>query len=468
MKLTRCFGVHWIICFFLALSTVTATESPRPNVVLIIADDMNDFGFYGTLRGVKVPHLDSFKKTAITFERAYCAAPSCVPSRASFLSGLYPKTTGSYLNGSDPWTKSAMDGIDSLPEVFKRSGYTTWGAGKLFHAKITPEREKAAWDNKPYAGGFGPFVPEKDQLAGQWWGVTPWTNPDTEFPDVVNANAAIEFLKQKHDRPFFLAFGLWRPHTPFTAPKRFFDLYDEKSISFPPPGYLDNDLDDIPEAGRKLTRVWGIRWEKTGKANPDLWKRIVWGYFATTSFADWSAGRVIEALDASPYANNTIVIFIGDNGYHCGEKNHFEKSTLWEASARVPMAIRLPGKGRAVASSTRPVSLIDLFPTLVDYCRLARPKQKIEGLSLRPLLRNPNARCERPAFTMYEEHYFSARDQRYRYIQYPDGTEELYDHQVDPFEFQNLAGKAQLRNVKKRFQKWIPAKWAKSLGGREG
>lgn len=457
-----------IVCFLLVLSAGTAAEARRPNVLLIIADDMNDYGFYGALPGVKVPYLDSFKKTAVTFSRAYCSAPACIPSRASFLSGLYPYTTGSYLNGSDPWDKAVMNGIDSLPEVFKRSGYTTWGAGKLFHAKITPERERTAWDNKPHAGGFGPFVPEKDQLAGPWWGVAPWTNPDTEFPDVVNANAAIEFLKQKHERPFFLAYGLWRPHTPFTAPKRFFDLYDEKSISFPPPGYLDNDLDDIPEAGRKLTRVWGIRWEKTGKANPDLWRRIVWGYLATTSFADWSAGRVIAALDAGPYADNTIVVFIGDNGYHCGEKNHFEKSTLWEASARVPMAIRLPGTDRAGTGSERPVSLVDLFPTLMDYCRLVAPRQKLEGLSLRPLLGNPNAGWKRPAFTAYEEGYFSARDQRYRYIRYPDGTEELYDHRDDPFEFRNLAGKAEFRDVRRRFQKCVPGKWAKSLGGREG
>jgi arylsulfatase A-like enzyme len=208
MKLALRIGIHWISYSFLLLGAGMASETGRPNVLLIIADDMNDFGFYAALPGVKVPHLDSFKKTAVTFEHAYCSAPSCVPSRASFLSGLYPQTTGSYLNGSDPWNKSAMDGIDSLPEMFKRSGYTTWGAGKLFHAKVSPEREKAAWDNQPYAGGFGPFVPEKDQLAGQWWGATAWTNPDTEFPDVVNANAAIEFLKQKHDRHVPHAGGL--------------------------------------------------------------------------------------------------------------------------------------------------------------------------------------------------------------------------------------------------------------------
>jgi len=361
-----------------------------------------------------------------------------------------------------------MDGIESRPELFKRSGYTTWVGGKLFHAKITKERERKAFDDVPHGGGFGPFLKEKDQLAGQWWGVGPWEGPDSDFPDVVNAEAAIKFLRDPHDKPFFLALGLWRPHSPFTAPKRFFELYDQEKIAFPPPGYQDNDLADVSELARELSAVWGERWEKTGKDHPDLWRRIVWAYMACNSFADWSAGRVLDALDASVCATNTLVIFIGDNGYHCGEKNHFEKSTLWEDAARVPMAIRLPDRRHAGTECPGPVNLVDIFPTLMDYCNLLSPPQKIEGISLRPLLENPHSTWERPALTLYEEHYCSARDQQFRYIRYPDGTEELYDHWIDPLEFTNLADRPESVTIKQRFQKWIPTTWAKSLGGRKG
>jgi len=452
----------------------STARSGRPNVVFIIADDMNGYGFYNEFPGVIMPHLEAFRKSAITFRHAYCAAPSCVPSRAAFFSGQLPSTTGSYLNGSDPWDKPAMEAVESLPEVFKRGGYTTWGAGKLFHARITPARETKAFDNKPKAGGFGPYLSEADQLAvkggdgGKWWGAGPWTGPDADFPDVTNSTDAIAFLNQKHDKPFFLVLGLWRPHTPFTAPQRFFALYDEKSLPMPPAGWTANDLDDVPAAGRKLAQVWGERWEQTGADHPDLWRRIIWGYLACNSFADWSTGRVIDALDASAYAGNTLVVFIGDNGYHCGEKNHFEKSTLWEAAAQVPLAIRLPGRTQAGTEAAPPVSLVDLFPTLLDYCQLAPPRQPLDGRSLRPLLDNPAGAWDHPAVTLYEEHYFSACDDRYRYIQYPDGTEELYDHTADPHELTNIAARADTAPIKQRLQKQVPATWARSLGGRAG
>jgi len=463
-------SLSWLGIFLCSLSTASihAAEAPRPNVVFIIADDMNGYGFYEGFPGVKVPHIEAFKKTAVTFQHAYCAAPSCVPSRAAFLSGQMPNATGAYLNGSEPWEKPVMDGVDSLPEVFKRGGYTTWGGGKLFHSKISPAREKLAFDNQPKAGGFGPFLPEPQQLAGQWWGAGPWTGPDTDFPDVRNAGDAIEFLKQKHDKPFLLMLGLWRPHTPFTAPKRFFDLYDEQSFPMPPPGFKTNDLDDVPPMGHKLSEIWGERWVKTGADHPELWRKIIWGYLACNSFADWAAGRVLDALDTSAYVSNTIVVFIGDNGYHCGEKDHFEKSTLWESAAQVPMAIRLPGGLNAGKAVSHPVSLVDLFPTLMNYCGLEAPRQKLDGRNLRPLLENPGADWNHPAMTFYEEHYFSARDDRYRYIQYPDGTEELYDHQNDPYEWTNIADRPETAPVKARLQKMIPTHWQKSLGGRAG
>ncbi|MBD5777962.1 sulfatase [Pelagicoccus sp. NFK12] len=442
--------------------------SDRPNVLFIIADDLNHYGFSHEQAGIQTPHFDTFRKSAVTFPNAVCNAPSCVPSRASFLSGLYPYSTGSYLNGSDPWTKPAMDEIVSLPEIFKQAGYITWGSGKVFHTKITPERKEAAFDNEPWAGDFGPFLKEEDQMGSKWWGAGAWDGPDTDFPDVVNAEKAIAFLNEVHDRPFFMVLGLWRPHTPFTAPQRFFDQYDRDTLPFPPASFQSGDLDDVPQQGIELSRVWGERWIVSGESDKEKWRDILWGYAATTSFADDTTGRVIEALDASPYADNTIVIFVSDNGYHVGEKEHFEKSTLWSASARVPFAIRLPGKQNAAAVSDATVGLIDIYPTLVDYCSLPQPPQGTDGLSMRPALEQPSYKWDRPAITVYEVDHFSATDGSYRYIRYGDGSEELYDHSSDPHEFENLADEPRLAGIKRRFQKWIPERWAPSLGGRQG
>lgn len=443
-------------------------EPKPPNVVFIIADDMSTLAFDDPTAGLQIPHLDRLRSESVEFARAVCNAPSCVPSRGSFLSGLYPFTTGSYLNGSDPWEKPVMAQVDTLPEQFKRAGYTVWGAGKLFHSKITAERRAAAFDNVPHAGGFGPFVYEEDQLAGKWWGASAWRGPDSDFPDVVNTDGAVAFLEQSHEQPFLLMLGLWRPHTPFTAPSRHFAAYDPARIPLPPHTFQADDLDDVPPMGHRLSAVWGERWEKTGGDHPEAWRRILHGYYATTRFADEQVGRVLDALEASGHADDTIVVFFSDNGYHLGEKNHFEKSTLWSASARVPLMVRLPGAAGGGRRSLATVGLIDVFPTLADYCGLPAPRQALQGFSLRKLLEDDQADWSRPGITVYEEGHFSATDGRYRYIRYADGTEELYDQIEDPHEWHNLAGDPAGAAVKQRFQKWIPQTWAPSLGGREG
>ncbi len=469
------------VSFFIvtvASSSVIAKDT-RPNVVIIITDDQNDYGFYDVYPGTEIPAIDEFRKTAVTFKHAYTASPVCGPSRAAFFSGLYPHTTGAYRNGSDPWRKSELlRKAETMPELFKRAGYTTFGNGKLYHAKLEEGREKKSWHNKPFAGGFGPYPPVKDRIAKEgepaelkgaqkFWGVTEWTDPDSDFPDVVNADKSIEFLKQDHDKPFFMVYGLWRPHTPFTAPKRFFDMYDPKKITLPR-GYLDGDLSDIPPYGQMLSKIWGERWLNAGKGEEENWKRILHGYLAATTFADWNVGRVIDAVNESRYADNTIILIWSDNGFHMGEKNHYEKATLWEAAAHVPMIMRLPkfkNKGKVVK---QPVSTVDVYPTLVEYCDLPKLDHVLEGKSLKPLLEKPSRRWDRPAITSYGEQAFSARDERYRYIRYPSGLEELYDHKNDPFEFQNLANDPKMKKVKERLNSWNPKQWAKSLGGRKG
>jgi arylsulfatase A-like enzyme len=445
----------------LLASTALATQAQpqrRPNVLILIADDLNDYSLLKSFPGVKTPYLDRFQSQSVTFTRAYCAAPACIPSRAATFSGMYPHTTGAYLNDCDPWNKPPIRGVETFPALFRRAGYTTFGAGKLTHAPVPKEQLRAMWDNEPPSGGFGPFVSDAErgpQSKDRWWYPKAWTEPDTDFPDVRNANDAIAFLQQPHEKPFLLTLGLWRPHTPFTAPKRFFDLYDPARVEIPVPGYRDGDMDDIPELGRKLSLLWGERFVGAGKGTESEWRRFVHAYFACTSFADWSAGRVIEALDASPHARDTWVFFFSDNGYHCGEKNHWEKTTLWEKSALTPILVRQPGNAQAGKRCRRTVSL-------------PAPSHEIQGRSLLPLLRHPSAPWPNAALTTYGEGYATIRDERYRFIRYPDGAEELYDHNADPNEWNNLAGNAASAPVKKRLGALMPAKFAPTMGGRLG
>jgi arylsulfatase A-like enzyme len=442
----------------------------RPNVVLIILDDLNNDLYEDD--SVQTPSLDRFAKSAITFERAYCNVPVCVPSRASMFSGLHAFRTGSYLNGSNPWESELLAKTESLPELFRRSGYHTFGCGKLFHATTSKEKWKSAWDEQPFKGGFGPFPPEADQVTGKFWGVTEWTGPDEDFPDVINANHAITFLNQAHDKPFFLCYGLWRPHTPFTAPQRFFDLYDENQIQVPPQGFVKDDLDDVPDEGKRMAAIWGERWKSSGAAHPEVWRRFLHGYKATTSFADWNVGRVLQTIADNGLQDNTIVIIWSDNGYHMGQKNHFEKATLWEKSAQTPLWIHIPhdaaNRDGEPVTCKRTVSAIDFYPTLVDYCELVKPEHDLDGQSLRELLTDPAADRDRPVMTFYDEGSVSLRNERFRFIHYADGTMELYDHSNDPNEEYNVAGESRFHYLIQKFKSYLPFRFAPSLGGKNG
>lgn len=443
----------------------------RPNVLLIITDDQNDYALATSGVAVKTPHLDQLREEAITFPHAYCASPVCGPSRAALFSGLYPHHTGAYLNGADPWLKSKqLQAAETLPEVFRRSGYSTWGMGKLFHAKLPEQREERQWDNKSSAnGGFAPFADEAHQFAGKFFSVQEWDGPDTDFPDVKSADAAVEFLSgRSSDKPFFMVYGLWRPHNPWTAPRRFFDLYDPAQMAFPPPGYAIDDMKDVPPGGRELAAIFGQRWDKFGDSNPQAWRRVMHGYLACTSFADWNLGRVIQAVDEHGHGDDTVVIVTSDNGYHVGEKHHYGKSTLWEKSANVPFMIRLPGKQHAAKVCTAAVGLIDLYPTLRALCGLEAPPQRLDGRDISPLLDDPATPWPYPAVTTYGEGRFSLRSGPWRYIRYADGKEELYDHRNDPHEFQNRADDAETDERRAEFRTYVPKSWAPSLGGRNG
>ncbi|MEM7284579.1 MAG: sulfatase [Pseudomonadota bacterium] len=460
-----------LVMAWCALALPAHTTAARPNVILIITDDQNDYLEKASGVDVQTPSIDELRNTSITFSHAYCASPVCGPSRAALFSGLYPHHTGAYLNGCDPWRKSRpLKEAETLPELFQRSGYQTWGMGKLYHAKLPNERINRQWGNKARAnGGFAPFPDKEHQFAGKFFSVQEWDGADTEFPDVKSANDAISFLDNyDSEEPFFMVYGLWRPHTPWTAPRRFFDGYDPQDIVLPPSGYSKDDLQDIPNHGLHLASIYGQRWKRFGDSNRDAWRRIMHGYLACTTFADWNVGRVLNALDRSQRADETIVIVTSDNGFHVGEKHHFGKSTLWEKSANVPLLIRLPGKKKGGAICSAPVGLIDLYPTLRVRCGLEEPKQKLDGRDLSPLLTDPTAAWPHSAITTYGEGRFSLRSGPWRYIRYKDGSEELYDHMADPHEFKNLASESGYEELKDRFRQQIPKSWEPSLGGRKG
>lgn len=447
-----------------------SAEQARPNVLLIITDDQNDYALEASGMPVKTPALDRLRQEAITFSKAYCASPVCGPSRAALFSGLYPHHTGAYLNGADPWRKSTqLKAAETLPELFRRGGYFSWGMGKLYHAKL-PEDRGQQWDNRASPnGGFGPFADEAHQFAGKFFSVQEWDGPDTEFPDVKSANAAVDFVTNwKSEKPFFMVYGLWRPHNPWTAPRRFFDLYDPEQIPFPPPGYAKEDLADISNGGRELAAIFGQRWKAFGEANPGAWRRVLHGYLACTSFADWNLGRVIKALDESGHGKNTMVIVTSDNGYHVGEKHHYGKSTLWEKSARVPLYVRMLNHRNAGKTCEADVGLIDLYPTLVEECGLPKPRQALDGRDLGELLEDPVSAWPHGAMTTYGVGRFSLRSGPWRYIRYPDGVEELYDHRQDPHELRNLGKEASSEEVRATFRELVPRSWAPSLGGRNG
>ncbi len=440
---------------------VSASADTKPNVLFIAVDDLNDYvSLLQDFPGIKTPNLDAFAKEAITFTNAHCGGPICNPSRTSLLTGLAPHVTGVYTNG-DHWTMSKeANAAMALPEAFKAGGYTTYWAGKLFHPLSTPFKGRLEamwdetgtnvpgemWDGSCTIAPFGPGLP-------RGYGVI---DPPAQFPDVANVALVRSWLKYDFDKPFFMAAGIIRPHTPFTAPKKYFDMYPLDTLQ-DPPGYLENDLADVPgKRGKGGARTRKLR--EMGRL-----KEVLQAYLACVSFADDSIGGVLKALENSEYANNTIIVLWGDHGYHIGEKDHMGKTTLWEQATRNLLMVKMPG-GRKGVRVDEPVSLLDIFPTLQELCRLPKAPQELSGENIANLLKKKGAKRSAPVVTDLAAGSHTVRDARWRYIAYADGGEELYDHDSDPYEFHNLAGKSEYRATIDSLKKWLPAMSAKAVG----
>ncbi len=455
------------------VSAADVSVAPHPNVLFVMADDLNDW--VGPLGNslARTPHLDRLAQRATVFTRAYCSVPACAPSRTSLLTGIDAPTSGIYFN-PQPFRLSAhaISRAIDLPRRFKTAGFLTAGFGKIFHHGRDQDDNRDSWTEGYYAGYSAARDAEHNRQAlgsvslgsvwpGSWgWYTDEWDRDDPKRmqQDTTNAIRMAELVKARHERPFFAAFGIFRPHSKWYVPKRYYDLYAVDSLPLPA-GVREGDLDDVPGIGRWLAQINVTPDTHRTLIERKLWRSALQAYLASISYADAQLGRVLDALDAGPNARNTIIVFCSDHGYHLGEKEHWNKFTLWERSTRVPLLIAWPAAGASRPSRVEtPVSLIDLYPTLLELAGLTAPTdQPLEGRSLRALLDGTQTARGAPVLTTYGRGNYAVRDQRWRYIRYRDGTEELYDHASDIHEWRNVAGDSQWRRVLERLRTALPA-----------
>jgi arylsulfatase A-like enzyme len=426
----------------------------RPNVLFIAVDDLNDWVHHlGGNPQALTPNIDRLARRGLTFTRAYCAAPLCNPSRAALLSGLRPSTTGVYSNGTD-W-RPIIKTPATLPMHFMANGYYVAGAGKIYHDNF---RRNSDWTEYLQNKQRDPQPRGTDRGVG---GITfaPLDAAAADMQDYETVSWIIERLTTQHDKPFFLACGLHKPHMPWNVPRKYYDMFPLEKIVLP--RVLDTDLEDIPPAGVQIARPQG---DHKQIIDSGRWKDAVQGYLAAIAFADTMIGRLLDALDRSPNKDNTIVVLWGDHGWHLGEKLHWRKFTLWEEATRAPLIVVAPGVTRPETACSRTVDFMGIYPTLCDLCGLPTPKH-VEGTSLKTLLANPEARWDQPALTTYMFNNHAVRSEQWRYIRYNDGSEELYDEASDPMEWTNLAGKPELASVKKELARYLPTTNTPTPGG---
>jgi arylsulfatase A-like enzyme len=477
------YGLGWVcLAIVLGYSTSEVHSQPaasagKPNILFISADDMNDWlSVLGGHAGMKIhtPNLDRLARSSTVFTNAHTPAPACAPARTAIMSGVHAARIGAenvYWGDGPRWRSfGALRSVETLEQFFKNRGYLTLGGGKIYHSQAPPwsptsQVEPQNWDfyypsayishphqvRPPRDVIFPERVDNATRPGGEWWTWGPIPADDTKMADYHVVDWASYELSRKHDKPFFLAVGVWKPHDPWEVPQKYFDMYPLEKIVLPE--IRENDLTDAFDHGRRRIHQWVL--------DNDEWARVVQAYAASITFADAVIGRLLDALEKSPHARNTAIVFWSDHGMHMGQKENFEKFTLWELSTRVPLMIRAPGLPGAGTRIDRPVSLMDIYPTLSEIAGFAAPSHT-DGTSLVPLIKDPQTKRP-PVITSYrfsdrpEWHLGQSRDaevghavrsERYRYIYYTvSGLEELYDHRTDPNEWENVAYKPENRQV---------------------
>ena len=430
-----------------ALFSADTLVAQRPNVLFITVDDLNDFTGFGGHPDAITPNMDRLAREGVNFRRAHCAYPLCGGSRATIFSGVYlDELETSIIQPEDDEVEQRTEAIGSslLHTYLRDRGYETFAVGKVMHDHV-PD------GSVDMSGGRRGFDRNEDSTGRRLrhnfplslnndladnltdWGVYVGNNgegTEEDMTDTEYADWAIDRLEENHNDPFMLMVGFQHPHVPWYCPQRYYNMYNVNNLTLPP--YRSNDFNDIPDYPEdellnpeQPNTEWAIA---SGQ-----WRNIIHAYLANVSYVDFHIGRVLDALEDSPYANNTIVILCGDHGYHLGEKSAFHKNTLWERSTNTPLIIKAPGMDDG--NCDRIVSLIDIYPTLLDLCDLPA-NSRVRGRSLTPLLENPNRSWDFPAFTFRREN-MAVQFGDLRLISYEDGSRELYDHGNDPNEFTN-------------------------------
>ena len=453
------------------------TSQEQPNIVFFVMDDLNDWinplGYHQAI----TPNLDRLAEEGVMFTNAHAPGVYCAPSRSAIFTGLQATTTGCYRN--EIYFYDYPD-LVPLQKAFKQGGYTTWGAGKLFHHRggyvdlrgwneffaRTDEIKEMGYEmgsrgsDMPYPDPYpySPYYRETDKVlkGGPFleWGPIPDSLEDRMIA-VQRTKWVCDLFSRPHDKPFFIGLGLYCPHFPNYAPQKYFDMYELSQVQVP---YLKkDDLDDLPE-GIRRRMINRRRMHQETLEEIDAVKEAVRAYLAAVTYADAMLGRVLDALEDSDHSDNTIVVMWSDQGYHHGEKGQWGKHTLWRQTTRVPLIFTggdLPENRKVDAT----VGLIDLYPTLIELCDLPG-QHAMDGVSLLPVLRNPESATDRSLFIpSHERGSYSVVNKNWRYIYYRDGTEELYNVQEDPDEWYNLAGDQEYRSVINELKKVVPGEF---------
>jgi len=451
----------FVLFTLLALLTpfARAADAPvpsPPNVLFIVIDDLNDWvGCLGGHPQARTPNIDALAARGTLFANAHCQAPLCNPSRSSVMTGLRPSTTGIYALRPGIRDVAALRDHVTLPEYFGSRGYFTFTCGKVYHdGSIAPKdrpREFSVWGPAP--GMPLPkekFVHTPDDIRAMDWGVFPEHDEDQADWKICSA-AVAQLGSLPAGKPFFVACGFRLPHVPCFASQKWFDLFPLDEVELP-------DVRPDERSGVPFF-AWYLHWKLPEprlswlkKANQ--WRPLVRSYLACTTFMDSQVGRLLDALQATGRADNTIVVLWSDNGWHLGQKLISGKNSLWEQSTHVPLIFAGPGIARA-ARCDSPAELLDIYPTLVDLCALP-PRPGLEGHSLAPQLKDASAPRPWPAITTHNQNNHTIRTDRWRYIRYADGSQELYDHKLDPGERKNLANDPQSAATIQKLARWLP------------
>lgn len=448
-----------IVCALIVMTCITAKtigEDRRPDIVFIIVDDLNDW--VGCLSGhpdARSPNIDQLASTGMLFTQAYCNSPQCRPSRTSLNHGIYPFRTGTYFNARSP--QETKISTPSMQKFFADKGFQVSIGGKVFHGG-TPKIEGVAIQNrladpKPPKGkdNFGGLKPPNDGY--------PLDATDEQMGDYKLSQWAIRQWNKVTDQPVFMSVGFYRPHRPLQVPKPWFDQFPLESIKRPAEPKGMDDWDDLPEFAQRLARTHAHKPLHMGLSDHEFivankqWDMTIQAYQASIAFVDHQIGRLLNALKVNPRGRETYIVLVSDHGWHLGEKKHWCKGAIWEQTTHIPFIVHGPGITQG-SRCTQPVSLIDIYPSLLELAGYDIPAW-VDGKSIKIQLTNPNA-ARPPVISSYGEGNTSIRTEHWRYIRYEDGSEELYDHRIDPNEWKNQAANHRHARIRKQLAKLIP------------